>query len=304
MWLQYALGKDNNLVSVHDCPRGRSEIRCPYCQGELTAKKGKVKAHHFAHINETCNRVSFSTSEWKHPAMRGVASSDALGAQPCVGKPDRFLASKSPELPLYDRFDLGVEPKILKILIDIWEKKTNKNPSLNIRGRGEHLEELGVVNYNSYRNNGRGSYEFSKLGLLAVGGLSLMLFNQVQDSLIIAKLDEIEENLLDQKDFLPESGKPAYGTSIETEKQILQEITIDYQIYLLTLRRILSNSLYFLEIKADGEIYHKIGITTRDIAARILEIKQDLGKHFSTVSIKGLGFWLHRGNVEYYFKYR
>ena len=56
MWLQYALDKDNNLVSVGDVQRGKSNIRCPYCQGELTARKGKVKAHHFAHVNETCNQ--------------------------------------------------------------------------------------------------------------------------------------------------------------------------------------------------------------------------------------------------------
>ncbi|MGL5831795.1 MAG: competence protein CoiA family protein, partial [Waterburya sp.] len=53
MWLQYALDKDDKLVSIDDVFRGRSEIRCPYCQGELTAKKGKIKVHHFAHVNDT-----------------------------------------------------------------------------------------------------------------------------------------------------------------------------------------------------------------------------------------------------------
>ena len=271
MWLQYALDKNDNLVSVHDCPRGRSNIRCPYCQGELTAKKGKVKAHHFAHVADTCNHVK---------------------------------TSKSPLIPLYDRFDLGIDPKILQVLINYWEKNPDKNSLVRITGRGDYLEELGVVKYNGYRNRGRGGYEFTKLGLLAVGGLSLMLFNQVQEPRIIEKLEQIEENLLDQKDFIPQRNLLSYPTSVKEEKQILQEIIIDYQIYLLQYRRILSNNLYFLEIKADGEIYHKIGITTREIEQRIPEIERDLKQHFESVSIKGLGFWQHRGNVEYYFKYR
>lgn len=272
MLLQYALDKDDNLVSVDDVKRGRSNIRCPYCQGELTAKKGKVKAHHFAHVADTCNHVQ---------------------------------GSKSPRLPLYDRFDLGIDPKILKVLINYWSKNPDQKSLVRIVGRGDYLEELGVVQYNSYRNRGRGGYEFTKLGLLAVGGLSLMLFNQVQEPKIIEKLEELEKDLLAQKDFIPECHLPIWGSSsVDVEKQILTELIIDYQIYLLQMKRILSNSLYFLEIKADGEIYHKIGITTRDIEQRIPEIKRDLAQHFSSVSIKGLGFWQYRGNVEYYFKYR
>ena len=39
MWLQYALNQHDKLVSVHDVNRGKSDVRCPYCQGELTAKE-------------------------------------------------------------------------------------------------------------------------------------------------------------------------------------------------------------------------------------------------------------------------
>ena len=163
-----------------------------------------------------------------------------------------------------------------------------------------------IVKYNSYRNRGRGGYEFTKLGLLAVGGLSLMLFNQVQEPRIIEKLEEIEESLVDYKDYIlkDRTSRMLSELTIDEEKEIFNDIITDYQIYLLQIQRILTNSLYFLEIRADGEIYHKIGITTRDIENRIPEIERDLKKHFESVSIKGLGFWECRGNVEYYFKYR
>ncbi len=90
MWLNYALNSNGDLVSVGDVKRGRSDIKCPYCYGELTAKKGKVKAHHFAHVNETCNRVKTSNFN---------------------------------RLPLYDSFDLGLKPSVLKSLLEQWDKR-------------------------------------------------------------------------------------------------------------------------------------------------------------------------------------
>ncbi len=236
----------------------------------ITAKKGKIKAHHFAHVKDTCNHVK---------------------------------ASDSAGLPLYDRFDLGLKPSVLKSLLDTWDSRKSNNPLIGYYG--SYLEGLELAKYNEYRFRGEGAYEFTKLGKIAVGGLSLMLFNQVQEPRIIEKLEEIEDEIGEGKEFLSEySIHPLDGTSKEVQKQEFQNIITDYKIFLLQYRRILSNSLYFLEIKADSEIYHKIGISTREIEQRIPEIERDLKQHFESVSIKGLGFWQHRGNVEYYFKYR
>jgi hypothetical protein len=62
--------------------------------------------------------------------------------------------------------------------------------------------------------------------------------------------------------------------------------------------------LYFLEIVADGQIFHKIGVTCRDIEQRLKEVYRDLNSHFKGVKIEVLGTWQHRGNVELYFKHR
>jgi len=79
----------------------------------------------------------------------------------------------------------------------------------------------------------------------------------------------------------------------------------DLKIYRAQLRRILVNSLYFLEVKADGNIFYKIGVTTRSIEARIAEVQRDVKAHYSDVAIISLlGLWEHRGNVELYFKHR
>ena len=78
----------------------------------------------------------------------------------------------------------------------------------------------------------------------------------------------------------------------------------DLRIYGAQLRKILLSTLYYLEVKADGQILYKIGVTTRPISKRLAEIQRDLRSHFQTIAINVLGTWASRGNVEKYFKYK
>ena len=50
--------QDKTLVPIEDVPRGTTQLKCPYCGGELTAKKGHRKEHCFAHTLETCREVA------------------------------------------------------------------------------------------------------------------------------------------------------------------------------------------------------------------------------------------------------
>jgi hypothetical protein len=84
----------------------------------------------------------------------------------------------------------------------------------------------------------------------------------------------------------------------------LDERRADLLIYRAQLRRILVNSLYFLEVKADGNTFYKIGVTTRSIEERMAEVQRDVRAHYSDVAVNLLGLWEHRGNVELYFKHR
>lgn len=87
-------------------------------------------------------------------------------------------------------------------------------------------------------------------------------------------------------------------------KAELADALVDLRIYRFQYRRVLERSLYFLEVKADGEIFHKIGVTARAIDERIIEIKADLTPYFTQIEIKPLVIWERHGSVEYYFKYR
>jgi len=53
------------------------------------------------------------------------------------------------------------------------------------------------------------------------------------------------------------------------------------------------NSLYFVEVKADGNSFYKIGIRTRLIEEGIAEVQRDVRVHYSDVAVNLLGLWEH-----------
>ena len=112
---------------------------------------------------------------------------------------------------------------------------------------------------------------------------------RVQEPLLLAELSKLENSA---------AVAGVAGLSCADERRA------DLQIYRAQLRRILLNSLYFLEVKADGNCFYKIGVTTRPIEQRIAEVQRDVRAHYSDVVVNLLGLWEHRGNVELYFKHR
>ncbi|HEY9695609.1 MAG TPA: GIY-YIG nuclease family protein [Oculatellaceae cyanobacterium] len=252
MWLRYGIAPDNSLVPVEDVKSGKTSLRCPYCDGGLTAKKGRRKEHHFAHTGETCQEVNRS-------------------AQP-------------PTLPLYDNFNIYLTGKELEQLKSLWDKH-GANVGIYKEKVLKPFIDQQLLEYNSYTKK----YYFTKLGKIPVRALSLMLFNEVHEVMLLKKLQDLQGNL-----------RVAYLKNLPTFNQCLR----DLQIYQAEFRKILSTTLYYIQIDIGEQKLYKIGVTHREVETRIAEIKNDLAKHFQDFSIQVLGTWAHRGNVEKYFKYK
>ena len=257
MWLRYGVNQDNNLVSIEDSPRGKTQLRCPYCGGELIAKKGRIKEHHFAHDGETCREVASKNRE-------------------------------APNLPIYDSFNINLNGKELEQLKQLWNKYGRIDRGIFKSEINPVFIEKDLLKHNKFRYAGE-VFEFTKLGKIPMGSLSLMLFNQVQEPLIEEKLQKLDKKA---------------RTAFVEEEPNFNECLSDLQIFRAELKKILSSTLYYLQVDALGDTFYKIGITTRDVTQRIAEIEQDLDKYFESYSIKVLGQWQHRGNVEKYFKYK
>ena len=255
MWLKFGVALSGELTSIDEVVRGKTQLTCLYCGGGLTAKKGSVKEHHFAHTGETCKPVS-----------------------------QRIKTKAFPSLPLYEHFNIELKGDELEQLKVLWkeygaQKRSIPKDLVNFRWELKGLLE----------SKGDRSYEFTDLGKIPVGALPLALFNRVQEPLLLSELASLEGSV---------EIAEAAGLSC------LEERRADLLIYRAQLRRILVNSLYFLEVKADGNIFYKIGVTTRSIEERIAEVQRDVKAHYSDVTVNLLGLWQHRGNVELYFKHR
>jgi len=255
MWLKFGVAPSGELTSIDEVVRGKTNLACLYCGGSLTAKKGSVKEHHFAHAEETCKPVS-----------------------------QRIKTKAFPSLPLYDNFNIQLKGEELEQLKVLWQEYGAKDYAIpkdlvNFRWQLKGLLE----------SEGDRTYQFTDLGKIPVGALPLPLFNKVQEPLLMSELASLERSV---------EIAEAAGLSC------LEERRADLLIYRAQLRRIMVNSLYFLEVKANGNCFYKIGITTRSIEERIAEVQRDVRAHYSDVVVNLLGLWEHRGNVELYFKHR
>ncbi|MBD6619788.1 GIY-YIG nuclease family protein [Komarekiella sp. 'clone 1'] len=254
MWLKYGVNEDGILVCIEDITRGKTSLQCPYCHGGLTAKKGKVKEHHFAHDEQTC----------------------------------RPIANKEfPTLPLYDNFNIQLSGKDLAQLKLLWKEYGAKNYSISSYLVTPGLLKAGMLRKNIYLTPPE--YEFSNLGKIPVKALELRQFNEVQEPLLLKKLLKLELAFEHAK--------------YKNAPDLAYRLT-DLKLYRAQLQRILSCTLYFLEIQTNIGNLHKIGVTQRPVTMRIAEVKMDLLTHYSSAAIKVLGTWEHRGNIELYFKHR
>lgn len=255
MWLKFGVALSGELASIDEVVRGKTNLACLYCGGSLTAKKGSVKEHHFAHTEETCKPVS-----------------------------QRIKTKAFPSLPLYDNFTIQLKGEELEQLKVLWKEYGARDYAIPKDLVNFRWELKGLL-----ESEGDRTYQFTNLGKIPVGALRLVLFNQVQELLLLDQLASLEGSV---------EIAEAAGLSCLNERRA------DLLIYRAQLRRILVNSLYFLEVKADGQSFYKIGVTTRSIEERIAEVQRDVRAHYSDVAVSLLGLWEHRGNVELYFKHR
>ena len=254
MWLQYGMDEDGTLVCIEDVYRGKTTLKCPYCSSGLIAKKGKVKEHHFAHNEETCRPVA---------------------------------TCKFPVLPLYDNFNIHLSGKDLEQLKLLWKEYGSKNYPISDYLVSPGLIKAGLLQKNVYTVPV--GYEFTNSGKIPVRALELMLFNEVQEPLLLKKLLKLE--------LAVEHAK--HKNALDLSHRFT-----DLILYRTQLRRILSCTLYFLEIQTNKGTLYKIGVTQRSVRERIAEVERDLLAHYQTVATKVLSSWSHRGNVEKYFKHR
>ncbi|ACB54267.1 hypothetical protein cce_4921 [Crocosphaera subtropica ATCC 51142] len=277
MWLEYGLNEAQNLISISEVTRGKTALKCPYCQGELIAKKGKIKVHHFAHAGETCE-----------PSQ-----------------------NQNIHLPLFCRFNLVLNNNYLEHFRRIASPDYKCTGLRKERKIIRYLQEKEILEHKLFPT-------LSPLGKAILKQLTLSEFCEAQDKMAQDKLIELQNKVVSLERSIKDTikfqttdyyqSRPIrYHRKVEKNQRLKEEelknAKIDFHLYCIHYRGVLLSHLYFLLIETPSQTLFKIGVTSRDIDSRLSEIKIDLGKIFPDFSITLLGFWEHRGNLEYYFKY-
>lgn len=155
----YGVDSNGELVEIDRVRRGKTDLKCPYCNGGLTAKKGSVKAHHFAHTDLTCKAVS--------------------------GDRDTLL-------PLFDLFLLHLSAQEFDAL-----KRLEGRGKID-KKMVQRLKQAGFVEYEviSIPNVGcRNVPKLTTLGNIVCGKASMSNFARAQTELILEKLDRLEDRV-------------------------------------------------------------------------------------------------------------
>ncbi len=153
-----------------------------------------------------------------------------------------------PRLPLYDAFNIFLTGKELEQLKKLWHRHKSHTNGID---RLEILpaftrENLVETSQNVNAGTGRKAYQFTKLGQIPIGALPLSAFSSVQEPLIEQKLAHLEAAMFDNS-----------GVILPHEK--LQVRLADLRIYVAQRRKILLASLYYLKMRADRQVFYKIG---------------------------------------------
>lgn len=284
MFLEYGVNEHGELIHIDQAGRGLTNLTCPYCGGQLLAKKGSEKIHHFAHIENTCNSV-------------GLREDSAF------------------RLPFYDKFDLGLSPSQIKLLAELHEEPGDYDEKLF---QGGFIKET----FNP-RSTWYTQYAPTHLGKIPLGATTLEKFAEIQDIRIMQRYQEFEKEIYKVwKGSIPNISSFASEYTVfylgEWEPMwidiqhlrgkpipaLIPNALTDLNIYRAQLRRVFAASLYFLEIKHSGGILYKVGVTSRNIEERIDELKRDIAPYLSSAKISILRQLRHRGSIEFYFKHR
>lgn len=152
MFLEYGVNEAGELVYIDQVGRGQLDgVYCPYCGGGLTAKKGRVIAHHFAHTADTCN-----------PSQR---DQDVIA------------------LPAFDRFDLNLSGKEFEALSNF-----HYGTGYYDLRQFNRLKGYGLITYNEYQRRDEltdtGKIPFGELSLSKFAVYQDEQFRRKHDRLI------------------------------------------------------------------------------------------------------------------------
>ncbi|MEM8524664.1 MAG: GIY-YIG nuclease family protein [Bacteroidota bacterium] len=283
MLLPYGL-KNGHLIHISEVERGVTDLRCPYCDAELLAKKGKVMTHHFAHRSASC--WSSSGNDFfglkgnldTHQSLEEYAKKTRQNLHHNLEKLHQKLEKQQQQ-------QTHIQTQIKKM----WESLTQITPQ-------NEAAQIAKTTTRTYLDN-----EFADFpNLTTIRHPSLFSYTDGTN-----KIQYHELNAQQHQHFYPSYYHyPLLALKqYHTNRQQILELEEKIKLYQKDRAWFEQFRLYFLEIKVSEQaIFHKIGLTSRPLEQRIVEVENALKKHFDTVQIKVLFELKNVAFLERFFK--
>jgi len=296
MWLAYGRNKEDKFVHVSEVKRGKSALACPHCGGLLTARKGRIKAHHFAHTSKTCqtsvNYDFYDITKDDFPVEMGLYDYAIQRKQEI----EQQYSAWQQELDVLTKKVAAANAEIneaIQLLIEASKAYKNGNRPKNRQKNFDVLQQLEAFQQLKPYSPSETLYP----ALFEVRHSMFRSFVEVDfrpgniyigQQLYWAKqLWEYER--YEKKKFVPErlAGLYKIFRAYAEQKSRLNQLQVDIPVFEQEQKYFQQFTLYFLEVRADTGNYHKIGITGRTVDDRLKEVEQDARKLGNvTVSIR------------------
>ncbi|MEN0049692.1 MAG: GIY-YIG nuclease family protein [Bacteroidota bacterium] len=269
MLLPYGL-KDGHLIHISEVERGATNLRCPYCNTELLAKKGKVMTHHFAHRKQSCwsnsgnDFFGLKTKLDTHQSLLEYATKTKLSLHRNLEKLHQQLEDKQEK-----------QSQIQSQIKKMWESLSNLSPQHEAAQeakasiRGYINDELTPFpDLSNIRHSSLFSY---------TDGTQKVTYQQLES--------KAHSNFYPTFYHYPLQALKEYHANRHHISELEEKINL-YQKDRAWFEQF---KLYFLEIKvSEKAIFYKIGLTSRPLQQRLAEVESTLKKTFGQVQIKVL----------------
>ena len=260
------------FVHISEVNSGRTTILCPYCQQRLMAKKGRIKRHHFAHDGTGC-MLHFAAHFFGITGKLPVKLPLSVYAFQKLNKIKAYHKILTDE-----KQNFGAEKSLQKQLL----------PDLkNILQDLNRTDETGnivaiIQQVDRFINQKIAPFpEFHLIRLPQfTGGYT--------DGKRVGTFEELTPALHEY--FYPIALKPyvKFLKNYHQKTTNLKEVSTKLALFEKDLTYFKQFDLYFIEVLADHQKMYKIGLTSRALATRLKEIKQDLSQYYLTVELKPL----------------
>lgn len=271
---------DGQYIHISEITSGRTDVRCPYCQMSLIAKKGRIKRHHFAHDGVGCiahfSGHFFSLSE-RLPTRLPLS----IYAKQKLTKINGYFSILQQEHQAFLQ-KKDTEKTIIPAIKNTLQQLLKEDNTGNVK---EVMEQI-----DRYRN--QIIAPFPDFHLIRSANL-LPIYTDGKNTCSFTDLVEGRHEYYYASTFVP---AVKFLKKYHQKGYDFKEVADKMKLFQQDLAYFKQFDLYFIKVIADHQQFYKIGLTSRTLPVRLKEIAQDLKQYYLNVQlaplfqIKGFAF--------------